>query len=70
MKIRTKWKFMLFMKVEVWTWRFGLFTKRYDEIEMMCSMEDIMNFVVEHELVQGDYGTHFTTNKVNNITFY
>jgi len=35
-----------------------LFTKRSNEVEMMCSMEDLMN-----------YGTHFTTDEVNNISF-
>ena len=34
---------------------------------MLCSMEDLMNFV--HELVEGDYDTQFTTNEVNNISF-
>jgi len=48
----------------------GLFTKRSDEVEMMCSMEDLMNFVHEHELVKGDYGIHFTTYEVNNILFH
>jgi len=42
----------------------GLIRKRFDEVEMICSMEELMNFVHQHELVEGDYGTHFTTNEV------
>jgi len=47
-----------------------LFTKRSDEVEMMSGMEDLMNFVCEHALVEGDYGTHFTINEVNTISFH
>jgi len=32
-------------------------------------MKDLMNYVHEHELVEGDHGTHFTTYKVNIISF-
>ena len=48
----------------------GLIIKRYVEVEMICSMEELMNFVHQHELVEVDYGTHFTTNEVNKISFH
>ncbi|XP_068475173.1 uncharacterized protein [Phaseolus vulgaris] len=41
----------------------GLITKRSDEVEMIY-MEELMNFVHQHELVEEDYGTHFTTDEV------
>jgi len=47
-----------------------LFTERFDRVEMMRSMEDLMNFVHEHELIEGDYGTYFTTYEMNNISFH
>jgi len=37
------------MNVEV-----GLITKRSNKVEMICSMEDLMNFMHQHELVEGD----------------
>ena len=37
---------------------------------MICSMEELMNYVHQHELVEEDYGTHFTTDEVNKISFY
>jgi len=36
----------------------------------MFGMEDLMNYVHEHELDEGDYGTHFVTDEVNNISFH
>ena len=33
----------------------GLITKRSDEVEMICSIEELMNYVHQHELVEGDY---------------
>ena len=45
-------------------------SKRSDEVEMICSMEELMNSMHQHELVEGDYGTHFTTDKVNKISFH
>ncbi|XP_068492204.1 uncharacterized protein [Phaseolus vulgaris] len=40
----------------------GLITKRSDEVEMIY-MEELMNYVHQHELVEEDYGTHFTTDE-------
>jgi len=48
----------------------GQITKRSDEVEIMRSMEELMDFVNQHELVEGDYGTHFATDEMNNISFY
>ena len=36
----------------------------------MIYMEELMNSVHQHELVEEDYGTHFTTDEVNKISFY
>ena len=47
----------------------GLITKRSDEVEMIY-MEELMNFVHQNELVEEDYGTHFTIDEVNKISFY
>jgi len=33
----------------------GLITKRSDEVEMICSIEELMNYVHQHELVEGNY---------------
>ncbi|XP_068498251.1 uncharacterized protein [Phaseolus vulgaris] len=41
----------------------GLITKRSDEVEMIY-MEELMNFVHQNELVEEDYGTHFTIDEV------
>jgi len=32
----------------------GLIIKRSVEVEMICSMEELMNFVHQHELVKED----------------
>jgi len=48
----------------------GLITKRSDEVEMICSMEELMNFVHQHELVEEDYGARFTKYEVNKISFH
>ena len=47
----------------------GLITKRSDEVEMIY-IEELMNYVHQHELVEEDYGTYFTTDEVNKISFY
>ena len=47
----------------------GLITKRSNEVEMIY-MEELMNIVHQHELVEEDYGTHFTTDEMNKISFY
>jgi len=47
----------------------GLITKRSNEVEMIY-MEELMNIVHQHELVEKDYGTQFTTDEVNKISFY
>jgi len=45
------------------------FTKRSNEVDKMSVMEELVNYVpIEHELVEGDYGSHFTTDEVNNIS--
>jgi len=48
----------------------GLITKRSNEVEMIRSMEELMNFMHQHELVEGDYGAHFTTYEVNKFSFH
>jgi len=47
----------------------GLITKRSDEVEMMYSMKELINFVHQHKLVEGDYDTHFTTDEMNKFHF-
>jgi len=55
------------MIVEVWTLRLNCLQKNSDEVDMISGMEDLVNFVHEVELVEQEYGSHFTMNEVKNI---
>jgi len=45
----------------------GLITKRSDDVKMICSMEELMNFVHQHNWLRGLWYP-FTTYEMNKIS--